>query len=221
MPWITALTAAAAGVPAGYAVSGLISRLAGGDDSRPRARWLALAPGALTVAGFAAMGLRFGPSPALPAYCYLAALSVTLGFTDVRCRRLPDVLTLSGYPAAAGLLGAAAAFVPGGPRLLARAGLGAALAAGFYLLLAWVYPSGLGWGDVKLSGVLGMFLGWLGARAFAAGLVAPFVLAAVTGAALIVAGAATRHSRIAFGPFMVIAAAVVILAGPLAGLGSG
>jgi leader peptidase (prepilin peptidase)/N-methyltransferase len=206
-------------LPAGYAVSLLIGRLAGVDDARPPARWLALAPGTLTVTGFAAMGLRFGPSPVLPAYCYLAALSVTLAFTDARCRRLPDVLTLSSYPAAAALLGAAAAFVPGGPRLLARAMLGAALAAGFYLLLACVYPAGLGWGDVKLSGVLGMYLGWLGPRVFTAGLAGAFVLAAAVGAVLIWAGAATRHSRIAFGPFMVSAAAAVILASQLAGSG--
>jgi leader peptidase (prepilin peptidase)/N-methyltransferase len=208
--WVAAMVSAAAGVPAGYAVTVLIRRLAGGAGGRA-------VPGLLTVAGFAAMGLRFGPSPVLPAYCYLAALSVTLGFTDARCRRLPDVLTLSSYPAAAALLGAAAPFVPGGPRLLARAALGAALAAGFYLLLAWIYPTGLGWGDVKLSGVLGMYLGWLGPRAFAAGMVAPFVLAAVTGTILIGAGAATRHSRIAFGPFMVSAAAAVVLVTPAIG----
>jgi leader peptidase (prepilin peptidase)/N-methyltransferase len=208
--WVAAMVSAAAGVPAGYAVTVLIKRLASGAGGRA-------VPGLLTVAGFAAMGLRFGPSPVLPAYCYLAALSVTLGFTDARCRRLPDVLTLSSYPAAAALLGAAAPFVPGGPRLLARAALGGALAAGFYLLLACVYPRGLGWGDVKLSGVLGMYLGWLGPRAFAAGMVAPFVLAAVTGTILIGAGAATRHSRIAFGPFMVSAAAAVVLVTPAIG----
>ena len=168
----------------------------------------------LTVAGFAAMGLRFGLSPVLPAYCYLAVLSVTLGFIDARHRRLPDVLTLSAYPAGAALLGAAAVCVPGGPRLLAHAVLGAALAGGLYLVLACLYPPGIGWGDVKLSGVLGMFLGWLGARAFVTGLVSPFVLAAVSGAAMIAAGAATRKSRIPFGPYMVGAAAAVILASP-------
>ena len=209
--WAAALIAAAAGVPAGHAARVLIGRLPGPGAGQPVPR---LAPGMLTVTGFAAMGLRFGLSPVLPAYCYLAVLSVTLGFIDARHRRLPDVLTLSSYPAGAALLGAAAVCVPGGPRLLAHAVLGAVLAGGFYLVLACLYPPGLGWGDVKLSGVLGMFLGWLGARAFAAGLVAPFVLTAAAGAVLIAAGAATRNSRIAFGPFMVSATAAVILASP-------
>jgi hypothetical protein len=72
---------------------------------------------------------------------------------------------------------------------------------------------------VKLSGVLGMFLGWLGTPAFAAGLAAPFVLA-ISGTALIWAGAATGHSRIAFGLFMVSAAAAVVLVSLLQCLGS-
>jgi len=214
MHWAAALIAGAAGVPAGCAASVVISALPRDADARPSGAWQR-GPGMLTVAGFAAMGLRFGLSPVLPAYCYLAVLSVALGFIDARHQRLPDVLTLSSYPAAAAMLGAGAAFVPDGPRLLAHALLGAALAGGFYLILACVYPSGLGRGDVKLSGVLGMYLGWLGARAFVAGLVSPFVLAAVSGAMMIAAGAATRRSRIPFGPFMVSAAAAVIVATPV------
>jgi prepilin signal peptidase PulO-like enzyme (type II secretory pathway) len=213
MHWAAALIAAAAGVPAGYAASVLIVRLPGGPAAGQRGV-RRLVPGTLTVAGCAAMGLRFGLSPVLPAYCYLAVLSVTLGFIDARHRRLPDVLTLSGYPAGAVLLGAAAAAVPGGPRLLVHAVLGAALAGALYLVLACLYPQGIGWGDIKLSGVLGMFLGWLGARAFVTGLVSPFALAAVSGAAMIAAGAATRKSRIPFGPYMAGAAVAVILASP-------
>jgi leader peptidase (prepilin peptidase)/N-methyltransferase len=216
MHWAAALITAAAGVPAGHAASVLIGRLPGGPGTGQRGV-PRLVPGMLTVTGFAAMGLRFGLTPVLPAYCYLAVLSVTLGFIDARCRLLPDVLTLSAYPAGAALLGAAAVSVPGGPQLLAHAMAGAALSGGLYLVLACLYPAGIGWGDVKLSGVLGMFLGWLGARAFATGLVSPFVIAAVTGAAMIAAGIATRKTRIPFGPYMVGAAAAVILASPFLG----
>ena len=56
--------------------------------------------------------------------------------------------------------------------------------------------------------------GWPGARAFATGLVFPFVLAAASSAAMIAAGAATRKSRIPSGPYMTGAAAAVILASP-------
>ena len=141
MHWAAALITAAAGVPAGHAASVLIGRLPGGPGTGQRGV-PRLVPGMLTVTGFAAMGLRFGLTPVLPAYCYLAVLSVTLGFIDARCRRLPDVLTLSAYPAGAALLGAAAVSVPGGPRLLAHAMAGAALAGGLYLVLACLYPAG-------------------------------------------------------------------------------
>lgn len=217
MQWITALAAAVAGVPAGLAASVLISRIASTDaDSAARSRTRHFAPTLLAVAGFAAMGVRFGPSPALPAYCYLVALSVVLAFVDAKHRRLPDVLTITSYPAGIALLGAAAAFLPNGLGFLLHAMLGGAAAVAFYLFLAAISPSGLGWGDVKLSGVAGLYLGWLGARAFVAGLAGGFVLAAVAGIVLIAAGKATRKSQIPFGPFMLAGALTAILASPYA-----
>ena len=91
----------------------------------------------------------------------------------------------------------------------------AGVAARHRLALACPYPRGLGWGEVRRSGRgAGMFPGWPGARASAAGLVFPFVLAAASGAAMIAAGATARKSRIPSGPCMTGAAAAVILAGP-------
>jgi leader peptidase (prepilin peptidase) / N-methyltransferase len=160
---------------------------------------------------FALMALRFGLSPVLPAFWYFAALSVALAVIDLRYRRLPDLLTLPAYPVGGLLLGVAALAVPGGLRHVAGALAGMAAAWLFFLLLVLIHPAGLGWGDVKLSGVIGLYLGWLGITAVAAGLFGAFVLAAVTGLALIAAGRATRKSQIPFGPFMLVAALAVIL----------
>jgi len=89
-------------------------------------------------------------------------------------------------------------------------------AARHRLALACQYPRGLGWGEVRPSGrsAGACSPGWPGARAFATGLVFPFVLAAACGAAMIAAGAAPRKSRIPSGPCMTGAAAAVILASP-------
>jgi len=163
------------------------------------------------------MGLRFGASPVLPAFCYLASVAVALGFIDARHRRLPDILTLTAYPAAIAMLGAASFFLPNGPGLLVHALLGAAAAGAFYLLLAVVNPAGIGWGDVKLSGIIGLYLGWLGARVFVAGLSGGFLLAAVAGITLIVAGKATRKSQFPFGPYMLVAAVGAVLVSPFVG----
>src|SRR6202035_5142069 len=115
----------------------------------------------------AAMALRFGPNPALPAFCYLAGIGVPLAVIDTRCRRLPDSLTLPSYPIALALLGIAALLRPGGGREFLTAVLGLALAWAFFLFQMLIYPAGLGWGDVKLSGLLGLYLGWLGLGALA------------------------------------------------------
>lgn len=97
-------------------------------------------------AGCAAMGLRLGPTPALPAFCFLAAVAVPLTIIDVREKRLPDALTLPSYPAAAVLLGLAAIFIPNGRWHFLHAILGLAAAGAFYVLLTVIYPAGIGWG---------------------------------------------------------------------------
>ena len=188
----------------------------------PVARWLLPAGGwdllveLGTGAGFAVMALRFGLSPVLPAFLLLAALAPALAVIDLRWRRLPDPLTLPAYPAAALLLAVGALAIPGGPRHFLSALAGMAAAWLFFALLALIHPAGLGWGDVKLSGVLGLYLGWFGAAAVAAGLLGAFVLAALAGLGLIAAGRATRRSQIPFGPFMLASAIAVIAASGLA-----
>jgi leader peptidase (prepilin peptidase)/N-methyltransferase len=166
----------------------------------------------LTAIVFALTGLRFGASPVLPAFCYLAAVAVALTFIDVTHRRLPDLLTLPSYPVAIVALGVAAPFVAHGAGHLAHAAIGLACASAFYLILALVYPVGIGWGDVKLSGLLGLYLGWIGFAALVIGLAAGFVLAAVAGLALLATGRATRTSQIAFGPYMLAGALAVAIA---------
>jgi leader peptidase (prepilin peptidase) / N-methyltransferase len=165
-----------------------------------------------TGAGFAVMTLRLGPGPVLPAFLLLAALAPVLTVTDLRWRRLPDRLTLPAYPAAALLLAAGALAIPDGGRRFLSALAGLAAAWLFFALLALIRPGGLGWGDVKLSGVLGLYLGWLGPAAVAAGLLGAFALAALAGLGLIAAGRATRKSQLPFGPFMLVSAIAVIAA---------
>jgi leader peptidase (prepilin peptidase)/N-methyltransferase len=152
------------------------------------------------------MMLRFGFTPLLPALCYLAVVAAPLTVIDIREHRLPDRLTLPSYPIALALLA-----LPNGRDRLLSALVGLAVALAFYLLLALVYPAGIGWGDVKLSGVLGLYLGWFGARAFVAGLAGGFVIAAVAGLALIAAGRATRKTQVPFGPFMLGGAMAAVL----------
>jgi leader peptidase (prepilin peptidase) / N-methyltransferase len=178
----------------------------------PHPAWAWQAAALVTAAALLlAMWLRFGASPVLPAFGYLAVISAALAFIDAAVRRLPDALTLPSYPAALILLGAAAPFSHNGTRHLITALIGMAAAFAFFVLQAFIYPAGIGWGDVKLSGVIGLYLGWFGARAVLAGLVGGYLLAALAGVVLIAARQATRKSHIPFGPFMLAGALAVIL----------
>jgi leader peptidase (prepilin peptidase)/N-methyltransferase len=166
---------------------------------------------ATAAALLAAVWLRFGASPVLPAFGYLAVISAPLAFIDVAVRRLPDTLTLPSYPAALILLGVAALAGHGGTRHLIMALAGLAAVWALFVLQALIYPAGIGWGDVKLSGVTGLYLGWFGARAVLTGLTAGYLLAALTGLVLIATRRATRTSHIPFGPFLLAGTLLVIL----------
>src|SRR5258708_39060615 len=119
--WAAAAGMAGAGLGAGSGVAVLARRIVPGEDP-----WWP--PGLVTAAAFGGLWLRFGASPLLPAFCYLAAVGVPLAFIDARHRRLPDLLTLPSHPAGLLLPRVAAPFVPSGRRHLVYRLLG--LAAG-------------------------------------------------------------------------------------------
>ena len=179
--------------------------------SQVESRTWVLAVTLVTVATVAAVGVRFGLSPQTPAFCALAAAGVPLAFFDARTSRLPNVVTLPAYPVSLALLGGAAAFLAGGTGPFVHALIGMAVAVAFFGVLVLVSPAGIGMGDVKLAGPIGAYLGWLGATAFLAGLMAAWLLAAVTGLGLMAAGRANRKTQLPFGPFLIAATLGVAL----------
>lgn len=166
----------------------------------------------LTAVVFVLMTLSFGVTAVLPAYLYLAAIGVALAFIDLDTKRLPDKLTLPSYAVALVLLGVAAA-VDGTWDALLRSVLGGLVLGLFYGVLWFVYPAGMGFGDVKFSGVLGMYLGWLSWATVALGGFLGFLLGGVVGVALLLTKRATRKTGIPFGPFMILGALLAILWG--------
>jgi len=98
-----------------------------------------------------------------------------------------------------------------------RALLGLVAMFAFYFVLRLAYPQGMGFGDVKLAGVLGLYTGFLGWGAWAVALFGGFVFGGVVSIALVLAGRAGRKSKVPYGPFMVLGALLAIFAGqPLA-----
>jgi len=165
-----------------------------------------------TATLFAVMALRFGIDPVLPAYLYLAAVGLALALIDIDVKRLPDVLTLPSYVVVAALL-ALGALLGSDSGHLVRALLGGAAMYAFYFALCFAYPAGMGFGDVKLAGVLGMATAWTGWGAWGVGLFAGFLLGGLWGIGLLVTGKGGRKSKVPYGPFMLAGALFAVLVG--------
>lgn len=146
------------------------------------------------------------------AYLYLAAISVALTLIDLDTRRLPDAIVLPSYVVLAVLFTAACLAGASWEALLRAVAGGLALFA-FYVVLRLVRPGGMGGGDVKLAGVLGAALGWVGWGALVVGGFAAFVLGGVFAVALMLRRRAGRGTAIPFGPWMIAGAWIGILAG--------
>ena len=157
----------------------------------------------------AAMAWRFGWSPPLAAYSYLALTGAVVSATDLAARRVPNRVVLPAYPISAALL--VVACLPSAPWWpLARAGIAAAVLGGFYLALGLAFPAGMGLGDVKWAGVLGAYLGWLGWSAMVDGTLIAFIAAA--GALVVARAVGRRRASLPMAPFMTLGAVVAVLA---------
>ena len=147
----------------------------------------------------------------LGAFLYFAAISLALAVIDVEKRRLPNAIVLPAY-AVAGVLLTVAAAITGTWTALLVALLGGVIVGGVYLALALARPGAMGLGDVKLAGVIGILLGWLGWETLAVGAIAAFLLGGIVGVGMLLAGRG-RKAQLAFGPWMLAGAWIGILAG--------
>ena len=148
----------------------------------------------------------------LAALLYLAAVSIALSIIDLETQRLPDAIVLPAYPVAAVLLTASALLSVDVGRL-ALAAIGMVALFLFYVVMAFGYRGGMGMGDVKLAGLLGMYLGYAGLGPLLVGAFAPFLLGGIFAIVLIVVRRAGRKSRIPFGPWMLLGSWLGILGG--------
>jgi len=167
----------------------------------------------LTGVLFAAVGARFAHSWALPAYLVLTAGLIALSAIDLETFLLPNRIV---YPL--GYLGAALLVLASGLEddwgAMGRALAGAAIAFMFFFVVHLISPRGMGFGDVRLSFILGLFLAWLGWGELAGGLFAGFLYGAVVGVAVMATvGLRGRKYQIPFGPFLAAGTMTFVLFG--------
>jgi leader peptidase (prepilin peptidase)/N-methyltransferase len=135
-----------------------------------------------------------------------SAVQLLLGFIagwDILTRRILNVVLL---PASVTVIAVRAAFVPSA---LPESLIAGAVAFAVFLVLVIAFGQGLGMGDVKLAGLLGLLLG----RAAVGALLAGCVVGGVAAALLVASGRAGRKSTFAYGPYLALGGALWILVG--------
>jgi leader peptidase (prepilin peptidase)/N-methyltransferase len=174
-----------------------------------------LGTGVLFVAVTARL-VQLGLGSAVPAYLYFSAVGVALAAIDLEHRRLPTAIVAPSYPVVAVLLGLSA-WWQHDAWSLARSVLSGLILFAFFVLLVFVYPAGMGYGDVRLAGLVGGVLGYLSWAALVIGAFAGFLLGAVVGVVVIAAGRGSRKTAVPFGPFMLAGVLLALfVADPLA-----
>ncbi|MCS5519699.1 prepilin peptidase [Curtobacterium flaccumfaciens] len=148
----------------------------------------------------------------LVALLYLMAISISLTLIDLDTHTLPNRIVLPAYIVLPVLLLAASAVSDDWGAAL-RGLIGLVVLGGTYLALALAVPGGMGLGDVKLAGVLGLVLAYLGWGSLAVGSFAAFLLGGTFAVVLLVVRRAGRRSGIPFGPWMLAGAWLGIAVG--------
>ncbi len=156
------------------------------------------------------IGLTLGWVWPLTYLVYLCPVAVALAVIDFRTYLLPTKIIAPSYIVVGALILLSFAFDQDLDSL-ARAAAGWAIAGLVYALL-WFFTPGMGYGDVRLSGVLGLALGYLGWGELLVGVYSGFLLGGLGWVLLRLAGLTkTRHYPA--GPFMLIGALVGVLWG--------
>jgi leader peptidase (prepilin peptidase) / N-methyltransferase len=176
----------------------------------PRHTWWLVVAVALA---WASLTFRFGGYAhwsLLPAYLYMGAIGAALTLIDLDVQRLPDMIVLPSYPIVFVLL-LVPTMVTGQWGALLRAVLAGSVLYLGYRVLALVSPgAGPGRGDVKLAGVLGLLLGWLGWGQAIVSIFAASITGGVIALSLLLAGRASHSLLMAFGPSMMLGAWVAL-----------
>ena len=216
---------AVAAVPAGWFAGVLADRVPDRIPLRPlpgvRVHGRYLAMQVLILGLFIAVGFRFEDAVwiRIVGYLLLAGVLVTVSAIDIDCFRLPDRIVLPSLAASAAIV-VAGSLREGHPAEIAYAASGGAIYFAVLLVFHLVSPGGMGFGDVKLAALMGLYLGWLALGVGTAfvlvlwALGAGAIVATVVGAVLLGVQGRSRRTPIPFGPYLAFGALLVVLLTP-------
>jgi leader peptidase (prepilin peptidase)/N-methyltransferase len=180
-----------------------------GEPISPRYPLVELATAALFVGAV----IRFGDSdPALPAFLVLFAALLAISAVDLEHYIVPNHIVYPALFITAPLLVVAAALDDDWSSLR-DAALGGLLAWGLLFLIHLASPRGMGFGDVRLAGLIGVAVGWLSLSRVLLALFLGFLTAATVGIVLMATKRRTRKDRVPFGPFLALGAILAVFFG--------
>ncbi len=193
-------------------------RLAQGDeDASPRPLRVLVTTVLLGLLVAGALQLT-GVRPAAVALCWAAGAGVVLAAVDLAVHRLPDRVLLPAVVACATAL-VVDAWATGSWPALVRAVLACAVAFALAVAARVASPEGLGFGDVKLLGLIGLLLGWAGWGVLLAGVFLGLLTGAVVSLLLVATRRAGWRTAVPFGPPLLVGAALALALGGSASLG--
>ena len=188
-----------------WAIAKLLPRLHGLPSIRVR-----ITTAAVTSVVCAAFALRFGLDSALPAFILLTVLGVQLARIDFSLHLLPNPLVISLLLAGIALF-LLPVFIGSHWTSFLRAMAAAAILFVIYLILAIISPGGIGMGDVKLAGPIGLYLGYLGWSQVLYGGLLGFIVGGIVSGLMVRLHRKERPAEVPFGPSMLTAAIAVSL----------
>ena len=172
-----------------------------------RLLWVELATGIV----FALLAWHYGPTPALGIMIFYACLFIVISVIDLKhCLILNKVV----YPSMVVALLLALVpqpwltrwIVPG----IANAAIGGAIGFGIFLLIALISRGGMGWGDVKLAGLIGLATGF---PLIFLSVIMAAILGGIVAVVMVITKKKGRRQTIPFGPFLAVAAMITLLWG--------
>jgi prepilin signal peptidase PulO-like enzyme (type II secretory pathway) len=162
---------------------------------------------------FGVMAASVPTGAVLPAYLVFAATMVTLTVTDLQTKLIPNRILAPATIAGVALL-AAGGLVTREFAAIGHAAIGGLAYFAALFLLALIGRGALGFGDVKMSFIIGVFTGYLSLGSVIIAGVGAFIIAGIVSVVLLVTRRSGRKDSIPFGPFMTTAGIMAIVYGP-------
>lgn len=169
-----------------------------------------------TTGALILLSWRLGEWPTLLTPAAMTVFGIPLATVDLLEQRLPNVLLAAAYPMIAAAV-VASAMNDGRTTEIPRALIAMVALIALYGLIAVMSVSagGVGAGDVKLAGLIGLTLGWQGWTALLTGTLLGWLLAAVGHLILRVAGLADKETPVPLGAFLIAGTFAVLVASPI------